>query len=346
MSKGDYRESVETVSRLIRQELETTSAIAMGASKSFLESCILCASDSVGGKLEGPALDIVMDHFSTLTSPNIRNQVNALRMGSGSRGYMDNIMDLKKKSMYDYIQDNVFPGQGARKVFMFKMSTKGEGSGVSLVKRMQKGGDLGNCFLMFDHVKRVKDWTTMACHVYDPVYQRVMTIAVCDMQSKDTESQQLMWEALIHVMASNGLPSPNFVGFMADSAQANFNADRIVFGTEDPKVPMPGRERTCLFQWTQSLDRHTKADIKPDMQSMHRQLCKQYKDAKTMGEANTLFQTIRAWWYSSGAASEDSMRALEDWFAFWHFRYRQWGAAMTTVSGLHSSSFRCFGYVF
>jgi hypothetical protein len=37
---------------------------------------------------------------------------------------------------------------------------------------------------MFDHVKRVKDWTTMGIDVYDPEYRKVMTIAVCDMQSE------------------------------------------------------------------------------------------------------------------------------------------------------------------
>jgi hypothetical protein len=42
---------------------------------------------------------------------------------------------------------------------------------------------------MFGHVKRVDGWTTMACHVYDLAYCKVMTIAICDMQSKDTKVQ-------------------------------------------------------------------------------------------------------------------------------------------------------------
>jgi hypothetical protein len=48
---------------------------------------------------------------------------------------------------------------------------------------MQPGGDLEDAWMMFDHVKRIKKWTTMACHVYDSTYCRVMIIAVCDMQS-------------------------------------------------------------------------------------------------------------------------------------------------------------------
>ena len=57
----------------------------------------------------------------------------------------------------------------------------GPGSGVDLVKRMQARGDLQCSWMMFDHVKQMKEWTTMACHVYDSLYCKVMTIAVCDM---------------------------------------------------------------------------------------------------------------------------------------------------------------------
>jgi hypothetical protein len=70
-------------------------------------------------------------------------------------------------------------------VFVFKLSEAGPGSGMHLINRMQSGGDLENAWIMFDQAKRVKHWTTMACHVYDSTYCRVMTIAVCDMQSED-----------------------------------------------------------------------------------------------------------------------------------------------------------------
>jgi hypothetical protein len=52
----------------------------------------------------------------------------------------------------------MFPGQGSDfdKVFVFKMSEVGPGSGVDLVKWMQPSGDLEDAWMMFDHVKRVK----------------------------------------------------------------------------------------------------------------------------------------------------------------------------------------------
>jgi hypothetical protein len=49
--------------------------------------------------------------------------------------------------------------------------------------------NLQNVWIMFDHVKRVANWTIMACHVYNPTYCKVMTIKICDMQSKDIEAQ-------------------------------------------------------------------------------------------------------------------------------------------------------------
>lgn len=136
---------------------------------------------------------------------------------------MDNITKLRGPSNWPYSQENKFPGQGSEtdKVFVFKMSELGPCSGVDLVKRMLPGGDLENAWLMFNRVKRVQNWTTMVCHVYDASYCRVMTIAVCDMQSQDNAPQTIVWKNLNVVMVRRNVPVPNFKGFMADNAQAN-----------------------------------------------------------------------------------------------------------------------------
>jgi hypothetical protein len=42
---------------------------------------------------------------------------------------------------------------------------------------------------MFDHVKRVVGWIAMACHVYDHVYCKIMTIEICDMQFENIKVQ-------------------------------------------------------------------------------------------------------------------------------------------------------------
>jgi hypothetical protein len=83
-----------------------------------------------------------------------------------------------------------------QKVFLFKMSLYRPTSGVDLVRCMQPNGDLHNFWLMSDHVKHVQEWTTMACHVYDLMYYKVLTIVNCDMQSESIKVQCVMWAKL------------------------------------------------------------------------------------------------------------------------------------------------------
>jgi hypothetical protein len=54
---------------------------------------------------------------------------------------------------------------------------------------MQPIGDLQNTWIMFDHVKCVVSSITMVCHMYDPIYYKMMTIVICDMQYEDTKAQ-------------------------------------------------------------------------------------------------------------------------------------------------------------
>ena len=62
-------------------------------------------------------------------------------------------------------------GQGGaeKKCFLFKMSTKGQGSRVDLVNRMNifGNGDLKDSWIHFDHTHQVEGWSTMSCSVYD-----------------------------------------------------------------------------------------------------------------------------------------------------------------------------------
>ena len=169
---------------------------------------------------------------------------------------------------------------------------------------------------MFDHVKRVPFWTTLGAHVYDPMYCKVMTICVCDMKSEMADHQKQMWMSLIAVMEKHGVKDVNFARFMADSVQANFNAVREVFGSGDKTEPMFGRERTCQFHWSQTLERHTKQLIKPKLQEVHKRLCHEYRLCKTKADADATMEAIRAWWFSLGVASEGGLKELNDWLSF------------------------------
>jgi hypothetical protein len=53
-----------------------------------------------------------------------------------------------------------------------------------------------NAWMMLNNVKCAQGWTTMASHVYNVVYCKVMIIVVCDMQFEDMEAQCILWRKL------------------------------------------------------------------------------------------------------------------------------------------------------
>ena len=63
---------------------------------------------------------------------------------------------------------------------------------MDLAKCMQVGGDMKHLWIIFDHVKCMKDWTTLMYHVYNSKCYKVLTIACCDMQSKNDKAQNLL----------------------------------------------------------------------------------------------------------------------------------------------------------
>jgi hypothetical protein len=60
--------------------------------------------------------------------------------------------------------------------------------------------------------KVFQGWTTMACHVYDPIYCKVMFIAIYDMKLEDTETQCIVWTKMNAIILKKGVANPNFKG--------------------------------------------------------------------------------------------------------------------------------------
>jgi hypothetical protein len=56
---------------------------------------------------------------------------------------------------------------------------------------------------------------------------------------------------------------------MEDNAQANWNAVRVIYKSGDAAILMKDQERTSLFHWTQSLEKHMKPDIWAELQDQH-----------------------------------------------------------------------------
>jgi len=154
----------------------------MEATKELLGGLFLCTDRQQPKTLDLTGLMPVLDKCKYLNSPSIQNEVTSLKYLRKFR-VIDSITKLRGSSTWVFVQESKFPSQGTNveKVFVFKMFEIGPGSGVDLVRLMQVAGDLENLWMMFDHVKQVKDWMRMACHVYDSPYCHVMTIACCDM---------------------------------------------------------------------------------------------------------------------------------------------------------------------
>ena len=140
-----------------------------------------------------------------------------------------------------------------------------------------------------------------------------------------------MWRSMLLVLDQHGVKNVNFKGFMADSAHANFNAVRKIFGSGDKNVSMDGKERTCQFHWSMALDRYTKQLIKPELQGRHIELCNDYWKCRLKADDDSVMVAIKTWWFSSGACFESAMKDLTSWLDFWHFRYEQWGSHISEV---------------
>jgi hypothetical protein len=159
-----------------------------------------------------------------------------------------------------------------------------------------------------------------------------MTIAICDMQFENVDTQERVWLSMLSILEKHGLTNVNFKGFMCDSAQANFSAVRVIFGSGDPSIPMANKERTCFFHWKMALEWHTKQLIRPDLEAEHIRLYQEYRKCQSISDANATMASIKTWWFSSGSVSEARLKELNSWMDFWHFRFEQWGSHIYEVT--------------
>ena len=86
----------------------------------------------------------------------------------------------------------------------------------------------------------------------------------------------------------------------------------MIYSDGDPTLFMVAHEHTYFFQWSASLDKVTQKYIKPSLQFEHKQLCKDYKDAKIIYDVETMYYVICSWWLSSGAATEKGILGLSE----------------------------------
>ena len=155
----------------------------------------------------------------------------------------------------------------------------------------------------------------------------MQTIAICNMRGEDTEAQRMFWEKMNDVMLRCGHAPADFCGFMADEANANWKAIRQVFNNGNV---MEGRERSCLFHWTDSLNKHTAKYVQPGFQDEHKQMCAQWRTARSKEDITSIFRKIRGWW-AFGKVADKNIPYMECWLSWWHLRYPHWRRHFATV---------------
>ena len=85
---------------------------------------------------------------------------------------------------------------------------------------MHVGWDMKNSWKMFDHVKHLKDYTTLMCHVYNSKYSKVLTTICCDIQFEGGTTHDFFSKYL--KLCHEREWECEFQGFCADSAHANW----------------------------------------------------------------------------------------------------------------------------
>ena len=136
-----------------------------------------------------------------------------------------------------------------------------------------------------------------------------MVIAICETKEENVDSQILFWNCLNEVMKQQGHPLADFAGFMADEAGANWIAIRTVFNGGPDNV-LVGRERSCLFHWEQSLQKHTKKYVKREVTHTHIHLCEIWWGSSSTEQASEQATRIRKWWLGQNVV-ESNIEHLE-----------------------------------
>lgn len=100
-------------------------------------------------------LEVIIDNFNVLTSPNFRKYVSCPKcFVHDELRIMESIMAAKDHLGFKYVYGNRFLGQSKTKYLSSKCIDISK-IGVNFVNDMHVGGDMKNVWMMFDHVKVV-----------------------------------------------------------------------------------------------------------------------------------------------------------------------------------------------
>ena len=116
--KGNCCDAMEQIRDTVMAQVSKTpvaksSAIEITVRKELLMKGLI-DDDGNGKALSEDKLNLIFEKWSSLSSSTLNNLIHDARVSLGGGGYVDNILKLKKGSMYDYIHDSYFPRQGGK----------------------------------------------------------------------------------------------------------------------------------------------------------------------------------------------------------------------------------------
>ena len=262
---------------------------------------------------------------------NFSALLRSVRMDNPQRGILETLQTLQRNIKFPFLQRWMIPGQGSilDRAHVFKMSVKGHGSGLDILRRMKPGGSLEGTWVMFDVMHRItKDWLTFSAHVYDHNYRALCTIFTCELMAEDASSMEVAWRLMLQVAEENDLKDVTIHGFMADNAQAGWNAVRNVFSNGFADAT---KERSDAFHYSLLLRKHTLECVVDGKHAEHYRLWDLLRDAPSYRIAYKISGEISDWW-REGNAFRGKIKILEAWKAWWVVRWRQWGSLLRVVS--------------
>jgi hypothetical protein len=109
--------------------------IVLATSKTFLfEHLLNKDGDNLMELLQGNKFTQMMDKFTTLCFPNVRNLITSFKHHLINKMYISSILAFKYRNGYEYILDSYFPRENyGKKLLLFKMFMHGIASKCSLV---------------------------------------------------------------------------------------------------------------------------------------------------------------------------------------------------------------------
>ena len=185
---------------------------------------------------------------------------------------------------------------------------------------MDSNSTLSEEYAFFDGKRnRVRNYLTIAIHVYHPLLRRIIRIASMDISSNETtESMVLFFEMLNSALKEATGNSFNPVGFVCDEGGANHKALEVVYGNG-----VKERTITCLFHFEQCKNRYANALAKAVAKGEEEREVKQFKKlAKDLVSVQTIVKYDIAYTRLTEFISKKSYRKniLQHWLELWHIR--------------------------